>query len=200
MRALLIFTFCLAGCSNTSSIPDGGKHTDLGSDMAAVVDFSGVDVQSKSNCAGYVACYGECVANDPSTDTDGSVFQSCADTDCKNATKTASYNKFVKAQICSQTYCICGAGGTFDGSTNGCDTADGGAGSFYKCGVDSSGHFTEANGAPIPTGNAANSSPCLICLNDAAADLFSAQCIHQGSADCNPSSCETLSLACANDP
>ncbi len=192
---VLALSLALAAC--------GGDDSATGSpDLKGVVSTNDLTTTTvvgdmavtKNGCNGYLNCYIGCFSD--STQTQAMVTQ-CT-TDCGSAamTKTEAKTKFSTAQICSQSWCICGATQTLDTSTLTCATGDGAAGAFYKCGIDSMGNFTEANGSAI---SSSGTGPCDTCLNNASASLFGQSCPSPSSVDCNPSVCTASVNACLND-
>lgn len=86
--------FALASCGNSSNNGDAGT----GKDMAGPPPGPDMTV-AKSNCLGVGNCVYMCLQGA------GADINSCA-TMCSKSAKAGSFNKWVNAVICGQSYCV----------------------------------------------------------------------------------------------
>jgi hypothetical protein len=176
----------VVGCggSKTTTITKDGGSTD------GAIKPTGDLATDKGTlaCSEYVDCYANCAK----TSADQPSYNTCTgvcDGEAKSTVVSTDQNKpglFDTAAGCTQIYCITGSA-TFtqgDGAVR------------YKCGVDSSGHFTEADGSPLPGAGSTAASPCIDCINASGSTLYGFPCKDATSTDCASNTSGNLVSVC----
>ncbi len=179
--------------SGTGTGTGSGDQTGNGSGNGSGNQTGGNQSGQTLGCSGYSQCYASCNL----TATDDASFASCT-SDCDAQSTQAASATFQNAELCEESYCLCGSKNMLDTSSGSCTSASGTSTKpYYRCGLSSDGSsFTEADGSDIdPSGD----SLCLTCLNDSSADLFATDCSDPSSADCNPTLCASTIDACLAD-
>jgi hypothetical protein len=176
MRACLIAAALLVGGCNDTVISRGndlagfvGGNMDMGRDLS-------LPAGQKYGCNGFVGCYTDCFATNPSTATASGCKSSCEPKSQPGASDT-----FDAALQCGQLWCISKKNTV----------------ASYKCMVSGS-SLVNMDGTQISDSDPGTGlKACGACLANALASLFGDTC--SSTTDCNPPACSTEMNACLSD-